>query len=295
MAGNKSPKTIATINFKGGVGKTTVTWCLADTLATYSNASVLMFDLDAQMSLTQAVGLNEDSGSLHAAFGNWYEKSVADRRTIFDAIDQYTKPGTHFDFPIAYDFIYQIAKGLHFVPSVEDLYWLELEVFDRDQMKDFMRRLLGKIHHSNKVADYDYVLFDCPPSFTLLSYSVLSCCDLVLIPVNPDFFASRGVSLLLNSLKMRIEPHPTPQIAVFMNKTKTWANSPTKETAFYMRQIEQICNRASKDHGIRAKFFDEAWVRERVGIKRAITGGGVPAELVGDFQRLWNACLGVIK
>ena len=75
MASNKSPKTIATINFKGGVGKTTVTWCLADTLATYSNASVLMFDLDAQMSLTQAVGLNEDSGSLHAAFGTWYEKA----------------------------------------------------------------------------------------------------------------------------------------------------------------------------------------------------------------------------
>lgn len=140
MSGNKSPKTIATINFKGGVGKTTGTWCLADTLATYSDASVLMFDLDAQMSLTQAVGLNEDSGSLHAAFGVWYDKCVGGRRTIFDAIDQYTKPGAHFDFPIAYDFIYQISKDLHFVPSVEDLYWLELEVFDRDQMKDFMRR-----------------------------------------------------------------------------------------------------------------------------------------------------------
>jgi chromosome partitioning protein len=57
MSLNKSPKTIATINFKGGVGKTTVTWCLADTLSIYSNATVLMFDLDAQMSLTQAVGL----------------------------------------------------------------------------------------------------------------------------------------------------------------------------------------------------------------------------------------------
>jgi chromosome partitioning protein len=278
MAGNSSPKTIATINFKGGVGKTTVTWCLADTLATYSN------------------GLNEDSGTLHPAFGSWYEKGVADKRTIFDAIEQYTKPGaTHFDFPVAYDFIYQISKGLHFVPSVEDLYWLELEVFDRDQMKDFMRRLLGKIAHSAKVADYDYVLFDCPPSFTLLSYSVLSCCDLVLIPVNPDFFASRGVSLLLNSLKMRIEPHPTPQIAVFMNKTKTYANLPTKETEFYMRQIKQICDNASKNQGIRAKFFDDAWVRERVGIKRAITGGGVPPQLVQDFQGLWKACLGVLK
>ena len=119
---------IATINFKGGVGKTTVTWCLADTLATYSNAKVLMFDPDAQMSLTQAVGLNEDNGTLYPAFGKWYEKSVESRRTIFDAIDQYTKPASHFDFPIAYDFIYQISNGLHFVPSVEDLYWLELGI-----------------------------------------------------------------------------------------------------------------------------------------------------------------------
>lgn len=295
MSGNLSPKTIATINFKGGVGKTTVTWCLADTLATYSNANVLMFDLDAQMSLTQAVGLNEDTGSLYPAFGSWYDKSVSSHRTIFDAIDQYTKPGAHFDFPIGYDFIYKMSKGLHFIPSVEDLYWLELEVFDRDQMKDFIRRLLGKVAHSRKVASYEYVLFDCPPSFTLLSYSVLSCCDLVLIPVNPDFFASRGVSLLLNSLKMRIEPHPTPQIAVFMNKAKTWANSPTKETAFYMREIEQICKRASREQGIRAAFLEDAWVRDRVGIKRAITGGGVPSDLVTDFQQLWNACVGVIR
>lgn len=296
MPANSSPKTIATINFKGGVGKTTVTWCLADTLATYSNSNILMFDLDAQMSLTQAVGLNEDSGSLYPAFGSWYEKSVGGHRTIFDAIDQYTKPGAaHFDFPIGYDFVYKIRKNLHFVPSVEDLYWLELEVFDRDGMKDFMRPLLGKIQHSGKVSDYNYVLFDCPPSFTLLSYSVLSCCDLVLIPVNPDFFASRGVSLLLNSLKMRIEPHPTPQIAVFMNKAKTWGNSPTKETTFYMREIKQICRRANEEHGVRSSFFENAWVRERVGVKRAITGGGVPVQLVSDFQRLWTACVEVLQ
>jgi chromosome partitioning protein len=64
MSEKRPPKTIATINFKGGVGKTTVTWCLGDLISTYGNSNVLLFDLDAQMSLTQAITLNED-GSLY--------------------------------------------------------------------------------------------------------------------------------------------------------------------------------------------------------------------------------------
>ena len=144
MATNKSPITIATINFKGGVGKTTVTWCLADTLALSSDAKVLMYDLDAQMSLTQAVGLNEDTGSFHPKFQTWYDKCLVGRRTIFDAIDQFTRPVEHFDFPIGYDFIYQISSNLHFVPSVEDLYWLELEVFDRDFDERLRAKTIGQ-------------------------------------------------------------------------------------------------------------------------------------------------------
>jgi cellulose biosynthesis protein BcsQ len=50
-------KTIATINFKGGVGKTTVTWALAQVVAQDPKKTSLMFDLDAQMSLTQAIAL----------------------------------------------------------------------------------------------------------------------------------------------------------------------------------------------------------------------------------------------
>lgn len=291
---DKSPKTIATINFKGGVGKTTVTWCLGDVLSSMSNQNVLMFDLDAQMSLTQAIALNEDTGHLIDRFGTWYETSVKRKKTIFDALDVFTLAGKPFDFGVGFDFIYQISKQFHFVPSVEDLYWQELEVFDRDGVKDFIRRLLGKIGSSPKLPRYDYVLFDCPPSFTLLSYSVLSCCDLVLIPVNPDFFASRGVSLILNSLRMRIEPHPLPKIGIFMNKAKTWANNPTKEVQFYMREVERVCSDAAKGQQIDARFF-KSFVRERVGIKRAITGGGVPADLVPDFQSLWRECVGYIQ
>jgi chromosome partitioning protein len=160
-------------------------------------------------------------------------------------------------------------------------------VGDRDGVKDFIRRLLGKIANSPKLPEYDYVLFDCPPSFTLLSYSVLSCCDLILIPVNPDFFASKGTNLILNSLKMRIEPFPLPKIGVFMNKTKTYAGSPTNESSFYMREVASVCAQAAEAQKIDAKFF-KSWIPDRVGVKRAITSGGVPSELVVPFKKLWQ-------
>jgi chromosome partitioning protein len=287
---DKSPKTIATINFKGGVGKTTVTWCLGDVLSSMTNENVLMFDLDAQMSLTQAIALNEDTGYLVDRFSKWYEKAVQHKKTIFDALDAFARPEQKFDFSIKRDFVYEITEHFHFVPSVEDLYWLELEVFDRDSVKDFIRRLLGKITNSPRMPRYSYVLFDCPPSFTLLSYSVLSCCDLVLIPVNLDFFASRGTSLILNSLRMRIEPHPLPKIGVFMNKAKTWSNQPTKEVSFYMREVERVCRQTADKEKIDTKFF-KSYIRERMGIKRAITGGGVPGEVIPDFQNLWRECV----
>ncbi len=290
----KSPKTIATINFKGGVGKTTVTWCLGDVVSDLSANRVLIFDLDAQMSLTQAITLNEDTGYLESKFAKWYDTSISRKKTIFDALDQFTKPSSNFDFGVGFDFIYQITDRLHFVPSVEDLYWMELEVFDRDGVKDFIRRLLGKIANSPKLPEYDYVLFDCPPSFTLLSYSVLACCDLILIPVNPDFFASKGTNLILNTLRMRIEPHPLPHIGVFMNKTKTWAGAPTNESSFYMREIERVCAQAADKQQVQAKFF-KSWIPERVGVKRAITSGGVPAELVDPFKRLWKEAVDWIE
>jgi chromosome partitioning protein len=290
VSGAKSPKTIATINFKGGVGKTTVTWCLGDVLAEFSNARVLLFDLDAQMSLTQTIMLNEATGALEDRFGKWYQTSIDRHKTIFDALDRFARPAQHFDFPVGLDFIYPITDKLHFVPSVEDLYWMELEVFDRDSVKEFIRRLLAKIVNSPRLPEYDYVLFDCPPSFTLLSYSVLSCCDLVLIPVNPDYFGSKGANLMLNSLKMRIEPFPVPRIGVFMNKTKTYGGQPTKESAFYMNEVAQVSRTDAVSQNLRVRSFN-SWIPERVGIKRALTQGGVPPELVGPLKQLWSEAM----
>lgn len=169
-----------------------------------------------------------------------------------------------------------------------------MEIFDRNGVKDFIRRLLGKIANARQLPEYDYVLFDCPPSFTLLSYSVLACCDLILIPVNPDFFASKGTNLILNTLRMRIEPHPLPNIGVFMNKTKTYRGEPTNESNFYIREVKRVCDEASKKQKIQSRFF-ESWIPERVGVKRAITSGGVPADLIEPFKNLWKEAVNWIK
>lgn len=278
-------KTIATINFKGGVGKTTVTWCLGDLISTYGDANTLLFDLDAQMSLTQAITLNED-GSLYRKFSDWSDRSHKKAKTIFKAIEAYTSGGA-FDFGINYDFIYQITDKYHFIPAIEDLYWLELDVFDRQKMQGFIRDLLGKITWSKNILDYRYALFDCPPSFTLLSYAVLSVCDLILIPVNPDFYAVKGVPLILNTLQMRIEPFPIPKIAVFMNKAKPYAGGMTKESQFYWGEVRRVCRQASKSAGLNVKCL-EAPIYDRVAIKRAVSTGGVPAAFVPDFKLLWN-------
>jgi chromosome partitioning protein len=280
-------KSIVTINFKGGVGKTTVTWCLGEAVSRQPNKKAIIFDLDAQMSLTQAIALNEETGWLRDTFSKWYDNSVNKKKTIFDALDQFTKVGSHFDFPVGFDFIYQISENYHFVPSNEELYWTELELFDRNLVKDFIRRLLSKIDNSPQLPKYDFAFFDCPPSFSLLSYSVLSYSDLVIIPINPDFFASKGLNLLLKSIKLRIEPFPVPRIGVLMNKARPTTSSRRKysiETERYWDDAQRISEIVSKKEGIKVKCF-EAFIPERQSIKRAIQQG-MPTEFYSYFNQL---------
>lgn len=281
-------KTIATINFKGGVGKTTSTWALGNIAARDLKTSTLIFDLDAQMSLTQAIGLNED-GSPFKDFSAWYDKSINKKKTIFNALDEFTKP-TNFNFGINNDFIYKISERYHFVPSVEDLYWTELDLFDKDKVKFFIQRLLEKIQNSTNTPKYKYVFFDCPPSFSLLSYSVLSTCDLVLIPINPDFFAAKGLSLLLNSLRMRIEPFPIPKIGVFMNRAKKPGGGSVKkysnETQRYLDDAADVLEHVTNDCGLNVRLFEQA-IFDKVGMKRAIQEG-LPTDFVVQYQSLWT-------
>ncbi|MCL0064618.1 ParA family protein [Dehalococcoidia bacterium] len=198
-------KTIVTLNFKGGVGKTTIAWLLANYLAKEKGKKVLLMDMDAQMSLTLAITLQERTGKLNPMFQSWYEgRHIEKKNTILDgldAYDRYARGRASFDFPVGADFIFsQLHPNLGFVPSVSDLYWLELEVFDRDATRTYIKDLLTRVEVFLKkeyAYQYDYCFLDCPPSFSILSYSTLCCCDLVLLPANPDVFPLAGLKLCL--------------------------------------------------------------------------------------------------
>jgi chromosome partitioning protein len=163
-------------------------------------------------------------------------------------------------------------------------------LWDREKVKFFIHRLLEKIRNSKNVPDYDFVLFDCPPSFSLLSYSVLSCCNLVLIPINPDFFAAKGLNLLLSTLRARIEPFPVPRIGVFMNRAKKPGGSSTKrfsnETQRYLDDARLVVKSVGAANGLNAKVFDTA-IFDRVGVKRAIQEG-MPSQFNQQFSALWQ-------
>jgi chromosome partitioning protein len=146
---------------------------------------------------------------------------------------------------------------------------------------------LEKIRNSKNVPEYDYVLFDCPPSFSLLSYSVLSCCDLVLIPINPDFFAAKGLSLLLSTLRARIEPFPVPKIGVFMNRAKRPGGKSVKrfsnETQRYLDDAKLVLSKVATANGLKARLFDTA-IFDFVRMKRAIQEG-----MARDFNEQYSA------
>ncbi|OGU59234.1 MAG: hypothetical protein A2X64_01705 [Ignavibacteria bacterium GWF2_33_9] len=278
-------KSIATINFKGGVGKTTITWILAKYLSDIENKKVLVVDTDAQMSLTMAVSLEEESGSFQNEFGIWYNGKHKDKKDLLKALEKYDQmQGGHFDFSIDSSFIYKMNDNLHFIPSVIALYWLELDVFDREKVKHFIRALLGKIEHSS--TKYDYVLFDCPPNFTALSYSVLSCSSMVLIPINPDVFAATGIRLMIEGLSLRIEPWPNPKICIFMNKAKLRSNQLTQESLKYLNESKLVAKQKSQE-GMKIVVSDNI-IPERVDIKRAIPNSKFPKDFQIYFERLWN-------
>jgi len=199
-------KKVSVINFKGGVGKTTLSFHLAAHLAQKSR--VLLVDVDHQSSLSIVVlggKLWEKAASTRKTSNTIFE-SFCNRKVVTPGSEIVTKNAFHARDP-RYDFY----PTLDLVPAQFELDDTEIELASTTvgsaTVSEWQKRtLLAEwLDHIKAGESYDYVIFDCPPATKLVSQNALAASDYFIIPVIPDVMSSRGVTHFRNLVTEKID------------------------------------------------------------------------------------------
>ena len=165
-------KITAVANQKGGVGKTTSAINITASLAA-AGKRVLLIDADPQGNSTSGLGIDKDnlSGSLY---------------------DLYTaaKPIEELIVPTGLDFLKIISSNIELIGA-------ELELTGKENRETILKQEIEKIRH-----EYDYIFIDCPPSLSLLTLNALVAADTLLIPMQCEYYALEGISMLLKTINL---------------------------------------------------------------------------------------------
>jgi chromosome partitioning protein len=175
---------IAMVNQKGGVGKTTSTVSLGAALAGYGRR-VLLVDFDPQGALSVALGIRPDEEDL----------------TVYSLL---MDPEAHIgDVIMSTD-----VDDLDLLPCDIQLAAAEMQLVSEVGREHALARALAPI-----VPEYDIILIDCQPSLGLLTVNALTAAHGVIIPMECEFFALRGVALLQESLQ-KVRSRLNPQLEI---------------------------------------------------------------------------------
>lgn len=171
-------KIIAVLNHKGGVGKTTTSINLAAAIQK-KGKKVLVIDLDGQANLTESFGF-----------------SIEEAQTIYGAMKG--------EYPLP---LLDTPSGITLVPSCLDLSAAESELINEPGREMILKILISKLPADKK---FDYIFIDCPPSLGLLTLNALTASDFLIIPVQAQFLAMRGMAKIMNVINIvhdRLNPN----------------------------------------------------------------------------------------
>lgn len=177
-------RVLAMCNQKGGVGKTTSSINIAGAMCQYGRR-VLIVDFDPQGAATVGLGINANSvdNTIYTAmFDTSLDVHEVVRHTRFD--------------------------GLDIIPANIDLSAAEIQLVTEVGREQALAATIRPLRQ-----EYDVIIIDCQPSLGLLTVNALTAADGVIIPVAAEFFALRGVALLMQSIeKVRSRINPDLQI-----------------------------------------------------------------------------------
>ena len=164
-------RVIAIANQKGGVGKTTTAINLSTGLAAIGR-KVMVVDLDPQGNASTGLGIDRTDRQVSS-----YEVLMG-HANLADAQMETSVP------------------GLYLVPSTVDLTGAELELVEQPRRAYRLREALSMVGQ-----DFDYVLIDSPPSLNLLTVNALVAAKSVVVPLQCEFFALEGLSMLMKTIE----------------------------------------------------------------------------------------------
>jgi chromosome partitioning protein len=210
-------------NQKGGVGKTTTAAALAQGLSEHGKR-VLLIDWDPQASLTLTHGFNPDNL----------------KRTGYDVLASTIKNNGNTSI---HDVIIQTSDpNIDLVPANVELSQAQLDLVGAFTRELVLKEMIQPVRKS-----YDFILVDCLPSLGLLTINALSAADKVLIPLQADFLAMKGLALLLTTI-IRIKDKINPSLEI-SGILFTMTNSRT----LHCKEVIEVTKRAFGD---RIRVFD---------------------------------------
>lgn len=208
---------ISLANQKGGVGKTTTAAALAQGL-TEHNKRILLIDWDPQASLTISLGFAPDT--LELTGYNTLRGAIRgeENPSIQDVIIQTKNP------------------SVDLVPANIELSQAELDLVGALTRETILREMIQPVRNA-----YDFILVDCLPSLGLLTINALAAADKVIIPLQVDYLAMKGVGLLLHTIN-RVQAKLNPSLEV-TGILLTMANQRT----LHSREVIETTRKAFSD------------------------------------------------